>query len=83
MPDLCADCNFIHQRRPGLPKGQAHILEGKVDYIIVDRMNYHHADWIYAKQGWGEKKTDDYFRTAGSMIAAECEKRGIDCRLAY
>jgi len=53
------------------------------DYVIIDRMNYHHADWIYAKYGWGDKRTDDYFRTAGSRIAAECANRGIDCRLAY
>jgi len=59
------------------------LLEGKVDYVIVDRMNYHHADWIYVKQGWGEKRTDGYFRMAGSRIAAECGKRGINCRLAY
>lgn len=59
------------------------LLERKVDYVIIDRMNYHYADWIYAKYGWGDKKTDDYFRMTGRMIAAECEKRGIDCRLAY
>jgi DNA repair photolyase len=58
------------------------LLQGKVDYVIVDRMNYHYADWIYAKYGWEEKKSDDYFRTTGGMIAAECGKRGIDCRLA-
>lgn len=59
------------------------LLEGKVDYVIIDRMNYHYADWIYAKNGWGDKKTEGYFRMTGRMIAAECEKRGIDCRLAY
>ena len=59
------------------------LLEGKVGYVIVDRMNYHHADWIYAKYGWGGKRTDAYFRTAGSRIAAECAKRGIPCRVAY
>jgi len=70
---------------PLLPDAQklVGLLEGKVDYVIIDRMNYHHADLIYAKQGWGGKKTDAYFRMAGSLIAAECAKRGIDCRLAY
>lgn len=46
-------------------------------------MNYQYADWIYTKYGWGEKKTDSYFRMACSMIAAECAKRGIAGRLAY
>lgn len=70
---------------PVLPEAEELVgfLEGKVDYVIIDRMNYHYADWIYAKYGWGEKKTDSFFRKTGSMIAAECKKRGIDCRLAY
>lgn len=60
------------------------LLEGMVDCVIVDRMNYHHADWVYAKYGWGDKKSDDgYFRLTGSTIAAECEKQGMDCRVAY
>jgi DNA repair photolyase len=59
------------------------LLEGKVDYILVDRLNYHYADWIYAKYGWDEKKSDGYFEMTGSMIAAECRKRGMDCRSAH
>jgi DNA repair photolyase len=59
------------------------LLEGKVEYVIIDRMNYHHADRIYAQYGWGDKRTDDYFRMAGSRIAAQCAKRGLACRLAY
>lgn len=70
---------------PVLPEAErlVGLLEGKVDYVVIDRMNYHYADWIYAKYGWGDKKTDGYFRMTGGMIAAECRKRGMDCRLAY
>lgn len=46
-------------------------------------MNYHYADWIYAQKGWGEQKSDGYFRKAGEAIAAECGKRGMECRLAF
>jgi len=70
---------------PMLPEAEKLVamLEGKVDYVIIDRLNYHYADWLYAKYGWGDKKSDDYFRMTCSMIAAECAKRGIDCRVAF
>jgi hypothetical protein len=55
-------------------------LEEKVDYIIIDRMNYHYADSIYSKYGWVDKNIDDYFRIVGSKIKDECEKLRIDCR---
>jgi DNA repair photolyase len=59
------------------------VLKGKVDYIIFDRMNYHHADRIYDNFGWTNKNTDDYFLRTGSMIARECRKLGIECNPAY
>jgi len=59
------------------------ILVGKVDYIIIDRMNYSHADKIYEKHGWNEKNTDDYFNGIGSRIANDCVRLGIECRSAY
>ena len=58
------------------------ILEGKVDYVILDRMNYRHADWVYARHGWRDKNTDDYFKRTGKKIADGFEKLGIDCRTA-
>jgi DNA repair photolyase len=32
-------------------------LKGKVDYVILDRMNYHYADWVYQKYNF--KKTQN------------------------
>jgi hypothetical protein len=46
-------------------------------------MNYHYADWIYAKYGWGDKKTDLFFRVTVKKIVTECEELGIDCRFVY
>jgi DNA repair photolyase len=70
---------------PMLPEaeGLPQLLEGKVDYILVDRMNYNHADWIYKECGLEDKLSDDYFQKAGREIAASCKKLGIDCRLTY
>ncbi len=67
---------------PILPgaEGLVEVLEGKVDYVMLDRMNYHHADWVYAKHGWRDKNTEDYFKRTGSKIAEEFRRLGIDCR---
>jgi DNA repair photolyase len=58
-------------------------LAGKVDHILVDRMNYHHADWIYRKFGLEDKLSDDFFQKTGSAIADACNKSGIACRLTF
>jgi DNA repair photolyase len=70
---------------PILPEAEdlARILKGKIDYLIIDRMNYHHADWIYHEYGWRDRNTDDYFRCIGRKIMNECKELGIDCRSVY
>ena len=70
---------------PILPEAEnlIEILAGKVEYIIIDRMNYHHADMIYNKHGWREKNTDEYFDLIKGRITTDCAKLGIECRSAY
>jgi len=70
---------------PILPGAEAlpGLLAGKVDYIIIDRMNYWHADRIYEQHGWGDKNTDEYFDLTGRRIAADCAELGIECRPVY
>jgi DNA repair photolyase len=48
---------------PVLPgaEGLAALLNGKVDYVLVDRMNYHYADWVYRQYGLEDKLSDDIF----------------------
>jgi len=58
-------------------------LEGKVDYIILDRMNYHYSDWIYRKYGIEDKLSDDYFQRIGVELANVCERSGIACNVAF
>lgn len=59
------------------------LLVGKVDYIIIDRMNYSHAGKIYERHGWKDKNTCDYFHLIGNKIEKNCAELGIDCRSAY
>ncbi len=48
---------------PMLPgaEGLADLLKGKIDYCLIDRMNYHYADRIYREHGLEEALTDDFF----------------------
>jgi DNA repair photolyase len=70
---------------PILPGAEtlADALEGKVDYIIIDRMNYHYADWIYRKYRLEDKLSDDYFQMTGHKIANGCKKSGIACNFTF
>ena len=70
---------------PMLPRAERlpQLLAGKVDHIIVDRMNYHYSDWIYRKWGFEDNLTDEYFYQAGQKIALLCNTLGIPCRIVF
>lgn len=70
---------------PMLPEAENLIalIDGKVDYIIVDRMNYHYADWVYAKNNLEAKRTDAFFRETREKIVNECRIHGIDCQSVF
>ncbi|MCE5346186.1 MAG: radical SAM protein [Bacteroidales bacterium] len=61
----------------------ANALAGKVDYIIVDRMNYHNADWIYRKYNLEDTLSDDFFQKTSHEIANTFKKSGIKCNLTF
>jgi DNA repair photolyase len=66
---------------PMLPGAEslAEILAGKVDNVIVDRMNYHYADWVYRKYGLDDKMTDDFFYRTARTLSSAFTKLGISC----
>jgi DNA repair photolyase len=57
---------------PVLPgaEGLAELLKGKIDYVIIDRMNYHYADWVYRKHGLEDKLSDDYYYRVRQELAS-------------
>ncbi|MDD1709465.1 MAG: hypothetical protein LUQ37_00985, partial [Methanoregulaceae archaeon] len=57
---------------PMLPgaEGLAVMLKGKIDYCILDRMNYHYADWVYRKYGLEDALTDDFFSRTSRTLAS-------------
>jgi DNA repair photolyase len=56
-------------------------LRGRVDYILVDRMNYNYAAWVYRKYGLHDKATDAFFSETSRDLAARCRELRIDCRI--
>lgn len=58
-------------------------LKGSVDYIILDRMNYHYADWVYTKYKLENKRDDGFFEDTGRFLAQSCRKAGIKCISAF
>jgi DNA repair photolyase len=57
---------------PVLPgaEGLAKLLKGKIDYVLIDRMNYHYADRVYRNYGLEDKLTDDYFERVKKEFAS-------------
>ncbi len=57
---------------PVLPgaEGLVTVLKGKIDYSIIDCMNYHYADWVYRKYGLEEALTDDFCSRMRQALAS-------------
>ena len=55
------------------------ILAGKVDHVLLDRMNYHYGDWVYRKYGLQDKMTDEYFSMVEHMLNSAFAEFGISC----
>lgn len=70
---------------PVLPgaEGLVTTLPGTVDYVLIDRLNYHYADWLYRKRGMQWAKEDAFFFRMGKELSRGFKKAGISCRLLY
>jgi DNA repair photolyase len=57
---------------PVLPgaEGLAELLKGRIDYVLIDRMHYHYADWVYRKYGLEDQHTDDFFERVKQKFAS-------------
>jgi DNA repair photolyase len=64
---------------PLLPKAEGLIAEimGKTDYVIVDKMNYHYADWVYKKYRLEYAISEDFFRKKKVEMAKVFTNEGI------
>ena len=70
---------------PILPgaEGLASALQGKVDNVLLDRLNYHYADWTYKRYGLQWAMEDSFFSQQGQELAAAFEREGIPCQVLF
>jgi len=58
-------------------------LSGKVDCVLVDRMNYHYGDWVYRKHHLEDAMRYDFFVLKGKDLASAFAEQGIGCRVLF
>jgi DNA repair photolyase len=70
---------------PMLPgaEGLAYRLSGKVDYVLIDRMNYHYGDWVYRKHHLQKAIDSDFFRSTGEELTRAFAEQGIECQILF
>jgi DNA repair photolyase len=64
-------------------EGLVNGLKGKVDYVIIDRMNYHYADWVYRKHKIEWARKEEFFIKRGEELRRLFEKEKIPCQLVF
>lgn len=64
---------------PILPGAESlpELLAGKIEYLRLDRMNYHYGDWVYRKYGLGAKLSDDYFIQTEQHLSTSFTELGV------
>ncbi len=70
-------CAMIAPMLPGA-EGLIDALSGKVDHVLVDKMNYHFADWVYRKF---ELQTPPPLK--GEEICSGFERHGVTCEVLF
>jgi DNA repair photolyase len=70
---------------PLLPEAEdlAVLLSGKVDNVLIDKMNYHYADWVYKKHHFEYALKDKYFNQKGVALANAFKKEGIFYQILF
>ena len=70
---------------PLLPEAEDLVakLRNKVDYVIIDRMNYHYADWVYRKYKLEEMKKDNFFIKKTAELIKMFKKERIPCQIVF
>jgi DNA repair photolyase len=70
---------------PILPgaEGLVSALRGKVENVLLDKLNYHYADATYKKYGLQWAMEDRYFTQKGEELRLAFEREGIPCRVLF
>ena len=75
---------FIGPILPGSPERLAKNLEGRVEYVYIDRMNYlSSVKGFYRQLGLDRETTDRFFREYRRRIISELKKRKIQYQALF
>lgn len=75
---------FIGPMLPLDPRRLATLLEGKVDEVLIDRMNYpNRMKALYRKAKLDPYLEDDYFQLYGSELKERFEQRGVSVSMFF
>jgi DNA repair photolyase len=67
---------------PGAEK-LANALKDRVDYVLIDRMNYHHADWVYRKYRLQWAMKNEFFIKKAKELEKAFKKISISCEVLF
>lgn len=70
---------------PLLPKAEGLIAEikSKADSVLIDKMNYHYADWVYRKHGLEYAMSPKFFEAKKTEFTIALEKEGIPYQIIF
>jgi DNA repair photolyase len=70
---------------PLLPEGVQLVpqLKGNVDHILIDKMNYHYADWVYKQNKLEYALSDEFFQRNKNALTNACHNAGIRYQILY
>ena len=59
------------------------LLAGKIDHVLIDRMNYHYADWVYRKYNLEPSMSQEFFFKEAKQIANAFKRQSADCQVVF
>jgi hypothetical protein len=70
---------------PMLPKAESLVeqLSGKADYMLIDRMNYHYADWVYRRHKLEYAMNEKFFTQKKIELANALKREKIHYQLLF
>lgn len=70
---------------PILPgaEGLPELLMGKVNYVLVDRLNYYYANKLYKKHGLAWALEESFFKQTGRKLKEDFDKAEIPCQVLF
>jgi DNA repair photolyase len=80
-----AGVNTCAMIAPILPKAEDLIaqLRGKVDYVLLDRMNYHYSNWVYRKYKLEPAMNVSFFAKKKVLLTTILKQEGIPYEVLY